>query len=728
MLSWTSVRSLLSQASCLQLGEAPEIFGPTDLNAQSGNGALSVGLNRQGTVTVLRWPRPSFYDQVNYRTTGRDAPRMGAAPNAGAFLGLALDTEWGRETVWLRTWDSEQRYLDDRSDAVETVYREDGFNLEVRVRDVIAPTEDLFLRAVEVVCGSDSPVESASLLAVENCALVVSKQAGNPTQDWCREAENTDRARYRPGTDAIVHTKTGTDASTGEEQSVAIGMGFDRSSDGYQVGGDAHLSGSPGSEPRDAYEDANEGGLSGNEVHQGHTTGAMAADLDLGSGQDAVTVLFAAAESASDACDLLERGRGLDPEAIRAEKREWYDSILGEVPMPDTEDEAVRALTARALVTLVANYDRESGAIVASIATQAPYALDWVRDGAFFNHALDTLGLHDWVRKRNLWYADIQAGDGADIPAGTWAMNYYGDGVVGGPVPYEIDEVAYGVWTLWDHYAVTANEEYLREVWPAIERATDFLVERRDPETGLHARSHEDDNAVPSQSIVGAGPVHLALESAAAAAEELGHETAADRYRQRRAELAAAIDEHLWDPDDEAYTRRYPSLRWAEGLPVVGSLLRNLPVVPAAVADPAIAWPVGFEEEAGRMNAHLEHLWESLVDTFREPHRDELHSGLYEAQGLISLARAWRGDPGKMERVRRGVRWIAHEHATGDTRVMGEIWMQHDHEIVTTVSQPHTWAQLLFYFAALEAFPPAEVPAGEHAIEYYREAERARLD
>jgi hypothetical protein len=729
MAGWSTVRSLLSQVPCLQLRQAPEIFGPTDLNAQSGNGGLSVGLNRQGTVTVLRWPRPSFYDQINYYTTDRDAPRMGAAPNAGAFLGLALDTEWGRETVWLRTWASEQRYLDDRSDAVETVYREDGFDLEVRVRDVVAPTEDLFLREVEVACGPGSPVESASLLAVENCALVVSKRAGNPIQDWCREGENTDRARYRPGADAIVHTKAGTDASTGEERSVAIGMGFDRPSAGYQVGRDAHLSAS-GAGPQDAYEDANEGGLSGNEAYEGNTTGALAADLDLDgdAGSDAVTVLFAAAESASDTCDLLERGRERDPGTVRAEKRAWYDNVLGEVPMPDTDDEAVNALAARALVTLAANYDRESGALVASVATQSPYALDWVRDGAFFNHALDMLGLHDWVRKRNLWYADLQAGEDADIPAGTWAMNYYGDGTVGGPIPYEIDEVAYGAWTLWDHYAVTDNEDYLREVWPAIERAADFLVAHRDPETGLHARAHEDDNAVPSQSIVGAGPIHLALSAAADAAAELGHETAAARYRERREELAAAIDDHLWDRETEAYTGRYPALRWARGLPVVGDLLRNLPVVPAAVADPAVAWPVGFEGRPGRMDAHREHLWESLIGTFREPHQDERHSGLYESQGLIALARAWRDDPDRLERVRRGVRWVAHEHATQDTHVMGEVWMQHGDEIVTTVSQPHTWAQLLFYFAALEAFPPAEVPAGEHAIEYYRERESERLD
>ena len=74
---------------CLRPDHDPEIYGPTDLNAESSNQRLAVGLNRAGTVTVFRWPRPSFYDQVKYRTTDRRLPRFGAAPNDGAFLGLA---------------------------------------------------------------------------------------------------------------------------------------------------------------------------------------------------------------------------------------------------------------------------------------------------------------------------------------------------------------------------------------------------------------------------------------------------------------------------------------------------------------------------------------------------------------------------------------------------------------------------------------------------------------
>jgi hypothetical protein len=67
----------------------PEMSGPTDISAVTGNQRLSVALNEKGTITVLKWPSPSYYDQIKYRTTDRGERFDGALPNEGAFLGLA---------------------------------------------------------------------------------------------------------------------------------------------------------------------------------------------------------------------------------------------------------------------------------------------------------------------------------------------------------------------------------------------------------------------------------------------------------------------------------------------------------------------------------------------------------------------------------------------------------------------------------------------------------------
>jgi hypothetical protein len=730
MLNLRTLWDFARQFPCLHLSQAPELFGPTDVNAQTGNQSLSVGLNGDGTVTVFRWPRPSFYDQLKYHTTDRDESLMGADPNAGSFLGLVVSEGGYRRTTWLRDWETTQRYANDRSDAVETTHRSDAFGLTVTVTDVVDRDADALVRDVTVSRDPDADADPVSLVAFENYALVVTKEERHPVEDWCHDGHHEDSAAYRPGPDAVVHAAAGVDESVDERRSVATVLAFGGASDGHQVGGDAAVVGGLPASHADAYRDAADGRLTGNDASAGATTGALRRRLDFDGGEASAQVYLCAAESEAAALDVLSLVRDRDPGAVRADKRSWFDDLVGDAPMPDAEDDAVRALARRALVTLVTNYDPETGAVVASIATQSPYGLDWPRDGAYFNHVLDTLGLSDWVTRRLRWYADLQEqpdrrdGNHRQTPVGNWAMNYYADGVIGGPIPYEIDQTGYAVWSMWDHFTVVEDEAFLRDVYPAMRHAAEFFVEHRDPSTGLHRRAYEDDNVVRSQTIVGAGPVWLGLDAAARAAGRLDHHGDAHRFRERRDELAAAIEEHLWNDRAGAYAGGHPSPAIVEGVPYLSDLLARLPLVPNASADASLYWPIGFGDVSDdRMRRHVERVREQSASTWDEPEADEDRVGMYDVKTLITLARASRDDPADMAEVRRGVRWVANRHATDDTRVMGEAWMRRDDDIVTGVSQPHTWSQLLFYYASLEAFPPPDAPdldAGEGVVDHLR--------
>jgi hypothetical protein len=758
---WFAARSMVSDEQCAYpgrggvIGEAAdfELYGPTDINAQTSNGSLAVGISDEGTLTVFRWPRPSFYDQLKYKTNSRAEPpsgkehgRFGAYPNAGAFLGLVVDRAdgTGPDLTWFRedSWDVEQAYTDDDADptdladSVRTTFRNDGLGLTVTVRDVVArggadragdatgEGDDVLVRDVTVERDGDSPVSSARLAAFENLNLVVSKKPKSPTRDWCEEEENQDRARYDPGADAIVHEKADQDGSTGEFRQVAVAMGFAGASSGHQVGGDAYEpTASPagqGGPAEDAYDDLRDGELRGNDEFAGQTTGAMLADLDFGGEQGGVAnerVLFAAGETAVAATSLLGEYRDRSFEAVDREKRSWLDRLLEDPPLPDTDDTAVLALCKRALVTLVTTYDPESGAVVASIATQAPYGEDWVRDGAFFNYGLGMIGREEWIAKRNRWYAEIQQSEAnphptyPDTPRGNWPMNHYADGVAGGPIDWEIDETGYGLWTIVDHYELTGDEEYLRDVWPAIERAADFLVGYKDDRNNLQAPASEDDHPEPTQSIIGAATVWLGLDAAVTAAEALDEEAAAVRYRQRKGELRPAIER-------ECYVQP------TEDEPGFYGARTGFPMAP-------LAWPVCWNDfENDRMRNHLHTVWCGISDSFDQPTDDdddsglceskgddEKNSGLYESKGLIPLAQATRDGPvsapgveGEVTKhdVRDGIDWVANEHATPDTHIMGEIWIEREGEVKTTVSQPHVWEQILFYLAALETYPPTD--------------------
>lgn len=703
----------------MKIDEDPEIYGPTRINAQLGNQGLSVALSKKGTITVFRYPRPSFFDQVKYHTTDRDKkPHWGADPNAGSFLGLVVETPSGQEVHWLRDWYSSQRYVDDISDVVRTTYTNYRLGLTVTVEDVVPINEnvtagkagdagstaqnglngDALIRDINVSKSSYSDVRDARLVAFENFNLVVSKNPMIPTSDWAQEIQNTDSARYNGTKDAIVHTKSGHDlAKSFKPTSVATVMGFDGTSSSHEVSGDRYIG---NTSPDGAYDGLNENGqLSGRDSFQGQTTGALSKDLSFSSGEANARLILTAADNKDEALDVLTEARSLSLSYSKKEKREWFDKLTDEAPIPNTSNEDIVKLSKRSLMTLLLDYDPRSGGIVASIATQSPYAEDWPRDGAYFNYVLDhKLQLHDWVEKHNLWYTKRQA-PWWDLvrPEGTFAMNYYTDGAVGGIIPWEIDEVAYVVWLYYDHYEATYDKEYLKEVWPSLKKAANFL---RNYEEGcgwwtsncanLQKPASEDDHFKNTQTIWGAGTVYMAMDAAYKAARTLDKDNLAKKYKNRREELDTAINRELWDSGKGTWGKKHPGM--AE-----------------------MVWPIEFRYTWNdRMENHIETAWDKIKGTFDQPAAgsssarmttaDGEAMGLYETKTLLSGAKVWEYTD-KIDRVKRGLRWTAERWATDDTHIMGEVWMVENGEVVTTVSQPHAWEQILFYLAAVETYP-----------------------
>jgi len=128
-----------------------------------------------------------------------------------------------------------------------------------------------------------------------------------------------------------------------------------------------------------------------------------------------------------------------------------------------------------------------------------------------------------------------------------------------------------------------------------------------------------------------------------------------------------------------------------------------------------MAWPIGFRPTWNdKMENHLETAWNNVKGTFEQPGASNWNGkttadgepmGLYETKTLISGAKAWKYTS-KIDRVKKGLHWTADKWATPNTHIMGEVWMIEDGEVVSTVSQPHAWEQILFYLAALETHPP----------------------
>ncbi len=679
-------------SSCRDPGEeTPEDYGPTDISAVSGNQHMSVAVNPDATVTVLKWPTPSYYDQIKYRTTDRSEPRMGTLPNEGSFLGLGYkkgSRPWRFD--WLRSWPSEQRFADDDGDEVVTSFRNASQGLRVVVRDLVAHDQDALVRSVTVSRSAESRVTRARVIAFANFNPVFSKAPRSPTEDWCSEEDNDSGGTYLEDEDAIAHTRVGVDESTGEPSGASVVLAFDGASSGHALGPDTYEAGSgEGS----AYDDALDGNLSGSDSAPGQADAALADDIALGAKRTGTsTVYITAGFSQDEALAALRQARGRSAGEMRRAKATWWRRWLSGTKIPRDAPRSVVSLAKRSLISVRQAADPR-GLIVASIATQAPQGLDWIRNGAYINEMLHVAGHGEMVERHNRRYAELQATSvskprgGETTPPGNWAQNYYSDGVVGGPISYEIDETGLGIWTLWDHYAHSKDRDYLLSVYEAIQRAAHYLSDNaplgcRDPATGLQCTASEGDNPGPTRTLVGAQAVWLGLDSAVKAARVLGTETAktnAQKWAARRDELRTAIKQNFFDEECSCYTRDHE---------VGGTLL----------------WPVGLESYGSEVSdAQAQINWRGIAPAIA----GNAERGRREPRALLGNAFAWQGQPRKLALVKRGLRWVAEAQTTDETGVLGEAWMRYprpESKIVTMLSQPHVWNQAMFYLAAVKAY------------------------
>ena len=713
------------------------IFGPTNVRGALGNGGLSAAFSGRGEVTVLRWPSPSYTDHLSYLTpvfdlAAREKPRLGAEPNMGIFAGLVLRTGGATVVTWLRDdpWVSTQRYRTDDSNVLVTDFTHPELHIDVTLTSFVPPDRDVLVLRYAVTARKHFGVDEASLIVFENLAPCLDMIPNLPVADWLLDSRNDFAALYDSREDALVHFRPDggkgllclldplladpppdiqtevnafvddLDGTFGD--GVYIAVGSPRRSAGHQVGFDAHRActegPSWGHEAEDAYLDAGtDGVLSGSPVAACQANAAFAWDLDLSDGGDAVTVHLAFSDHAggggSDgALDRLAAAREEPYGRLLGETDVWWSDWLSRARLPKA-DPCVERVAKRTLISIKTGTDRETGAIVASLSVQPPYALDWPRDGAFINHALDLAGYPEMVTRHNLFYAQVQRKEplrnplGEMIaPAGTFATNYYADGTEGGPIPFEIDNAGLAVWTLADHRTFLEGAEraaYLEAVWPAIRLGATELARCRDEATGLQCYANEDDNPVLTRTLQGAVAVYTALTAALEAAGEVG-ETGEniELWSTRREELREAILDTFWldarghFDGGERHPRR-----------------------PGAW----LIWPARLlPYDDPRMKSHARYLFELVAPNLRK----ETAGSLYDSEAIMALARIWKTGEDR-EKIRWALRVLTRELPTEGTHHFSEAYSVIETDrgkaFLNRNAVPHIWSASLTYLASMEA-------------------------
>ncbi|MCL4557366.1 MAG: hypothetical protein M1491_01785, partial [Deltaproteobacteria bacterium] len=570
-------------------GADPEsAFGATNVNAEVGNGGLSAGISQHGTITILRWPSPSYYDQLNYKTatqgltpssSPRTLPHFGAADNMGSFAGLYFTAGMPVSgMVWLRdpTFTTQQYYVSTDSDTLVTQYTSDVEGVRVTQYDLVMPDRDVLVRHYVIDNMGTAPMEDAGFVYYENLAPCLDKTEYVPVDDWSNDAVNDYACLYDSTRDQLVHfmpgdkdfshimglfssapDQSGVDSFLSSISSLPAGVyaviGFDFKPDSYQVGSDATTLCPSGRgvatsyNPQDAYVSAYGGTLPGSPAAQCQANAAVTSRFSLASqGHAEFTVYLSFAKDYSDAEANLSYAQRLGWQTIFDNTEAWWKQWLSTAKLPNTTDPVVVSFSKRALISIRLATDNGTGAIVASISTQPPYAEDWPRDGSFINYALDVAGYHSMVTKHELFYAKVQRKAATGMgPAGSFDMNFYADGMPGGPIPFEIDETGLAVWTMWVHTEFLGSScdrlHYMQQVWPAIKLGTQALVDCKDSTDNLQCYANEDDNVAQTQGLQGAITTWLGIESGIAAARYMDDAADIPAWQARADELKQAI-------------------------------------------------------------------------------------------------------------------------------------------------------------------------------------------
>jgi hypothetical protein len=465
----------------------------------------------------------------------------------------------------------------------------------------------------------------------------------------------------------------------------------------------------------DALADLADGELAGSGIAAGEVNEALRTPLAFepsqGGSLASAAVLLGAAPTAGGARAAVREV--IDPSHIAEAARQELDTWLAGLYLPESGPPEVRRVARRSLINLRVGTDAATGAIVASISRQPPYGLDWPRDGAFFDAALDVSGQPALVDRRADLYVDWQRrepvqptplvdqpppadprnGESSAYPAGAWEMNYYPDGMVGGPLRFEIDNAAFALYSIVSHvgWVQGAPRDYLEARWDAIARAANLLADWRDAATGLQAPAQEDDNTAYTQTLHGAVTVFGALDVAGQAARLVGRQAQARHWEARACELRNAILSHLYDPVAQRFVSR------------IG---QSYDPQRAPTGDTAwLVWPMRLLPwDDGRVQAQLA----GDVELIEPRVRLETEGGSYFMKNTVSFGLADL-DPELEPRILAMRDYLALHHPTS-TGHFGEAMVVvpgADGPVASQrVANPHLWEGILFYLTAMAAEAP----------------------
>ncbi len=488
-----------------------------------GNGSLLVAIDPEYCIRDLYFPRVGYPNHLN-----------GFPINMGVWVEDQF--AWCNGDGWKRTLAYVEGTL-----VGKVTLEHDAFQLRLEILDAVAPQEPIFVRRLRVHNLKNERREVRLFF----------------TQDLrINESDIGDTAFFDPFLDSMVHYK-------GHAYFLFSGATSDGGIYEYAAG-IKDFGGMEGT-----WRDAEDGNLSGNPIAQGSVDSTFSIQAHIGP------------KKVADARYWFICGHGLDEvsnhyhnlikagfnEEIDEATRYWRAWSNRPAEGLDSLPEGIRRLFRQSLLIIRTQIDN-GGAVIAANDTdimktnRATYSYMWPRDGAFVSYVLDRMGYQQLSRRFFRFCKTVLPKDRPILlhkygPDGSVGASWHPWIVDGKPeVPFQEDESALTIHSLWEHYAKHQDLEFLGELYDSfVVPVTDFMMRYRDPGTGLPLPSYdlwEERRGVHAFTV---GAVAAALRSAAKIADALGDERSA-AYKTCSDEVVHAIEKYLFDDQRGVFYRR----------------------------------------------------------------------------------------------------------------------------------------------------------------------------
>lgn len=475
---------------------------PYNNNAVIGNGSMLGCITESGELIRLYWPKIDFPQHLEKMLTG------------------FFDTNNPNSTIWFSEGEHEvsQNYIDSTNILVTKAVLK-RLSLEVTQTDFCLPDSHAMIRHYNIK--NMNNVDFSLGIGLASHVISHTQDLGNTLFDF--------------NMDALVHYR----------HSGCWAIGSSREVKEFQIA-------------NNPFGAVWEGKLNGIDSIGMSPDGALLWDMGMlpPGGECALTIYLCFSKNINDLKVLTtEVKKHSINEHISCVKNNWQNYLSGCFQIKSGNEKADK-IYERSLLLFALMSDKNTGGLLASpeidedFTRCGRYAYCWGRDAAFITGALDEAGLFKDTDEFYDWAVRTQDSEGF------WHQRYHMNGSLAPSWGIQIDETGSILYGMLRHFLRVKDLEFLKKVWPCVEKAVAFLEKFIDKDTGLPLPSFDLWEERMGEHTYSTAAVIAGVNAAVKMGEYLGiSNTDTERWKIVAKNMQDSMEKHLVDKDRGVFFR-----------------------------------------------------------------------------------------------------------------------------------------------------------------------------